>query len=127
MEYDVYGPYNLRDRKKVLISANKETQKNFWKKVKLDAEGLDKACGCYVFSINNVPFYVGMTQKRSFDKECFIPRNLLTCREIMDERTRGKLSILYPSLQIMRNVSQSQAKAGIQILSSLKPYLLGWR
>jgi hypothetical protein len=58
------------------VTSDKKKLSEFWEKREEDKPGLSTACGCYVFAISGgkgglVPWYVGMTENRTFKKECF--------------------------------------------------------
>lgn len=70
MKYDVYGAWAL-PRKNGIIDSSNDAKKKFWEEVDSWNEGLSSACGCYVFVLQNKPWYVGMASKQSFSRECF--------------------------------------------------------
>lgn len=70
MNFKVYGPYKL-PREKKIVSNEKEKRRKFWESVDKDIAGLHQACGCYVFLVGKKAWYVGKTEKRTFEKECF--------------------------------------------------------
>lgn len=87
MIFDVYGPYKI-DRKSRLFFGDPAAKKSFWEDKK---EGLSSACGCYVFAKKAgrgiVPWYVGKTTARSFEKECFDYHKVL---KYLDTIQQGK-------------------------------------
>lgn len=102
MEYDIFGPFPLRDRKRRFIGRDAHSQKIFWTNVASECEGLNKACGCYIFVVNNKPYYVGKTEARSFDRECLTPRNQNIFKDVLNERYRGK-----PSLYLIAKLTKN--------------------
>ena len=97
MDFKVYGPYNL-PRNKRLIARESKKLRAFWDDLDKDVAKLAQACGCYVFLVGKKAWYVGMTEKRTFEKECFQAhkRNLYN-EALQIKRTKPKL-ILIPGL-----------------------------
>ena len=75
---------------------------SFWEEVERRAEGLSKACGCYMFSIchgNNItPWYVGMTEAKSFRNEVFNQRNKKRFNEILKTKNGFPRIFLLPAI-----------------------------
>jgi hypothetical protein len=75
MKYEIYGPYRLpRDRG--LFSREARERADFWKDLEDEEEGLSEACGCYIISVRNVVWYVGVATSQSFRHECFTPHKI---------------------------------------------------
>ena len=81
MQFNVYGPFDLpRTKGKTGLVDNNTASKNaFWKDVvDTTVDGLSKACGVYVYCVaakrGTLPWYVGLTEKRTFDQEALATR-----------------------------------------------------
>ena len=72
MKFSVYGPYEL-PRQNGLIDTTAKSKKSFWADVDAKVAGLSEACGCYIYVVRAkrgaLPWYVGLTTKRSFKLE----------------------------------------------------------
>lgn len=73
MNFDVYGPFMLPRTRARLIDNSRPARNAFWAMINDEEPGLRKACGVYVYCLSArrgiVPWYVGLTEKRSFDVE----------------------------------------------------------
>ncbi len=70
MNYSVHGAWEIPRKNRIIDSSN-VAKVSFWKEVEEDMEGLSSACGCYIFTLQNKPWYVGMASRQSFTRECF--------------------------------------------------------
>lgn len=72
MKFEVFGPFDLPTSKGLIDNAAK-SKKIFWATVENKAPGVSDACGCYVFVVKarrgTLPWYVGITTKRTFRAE----------------------------------------------------------
>lgn len=89
MKFDIYGPYELNRDKSYNLIITKDWLADFWGEIEKIEPGLKSACGCYVFSINKVPYYVGMTQK-SFYHETFNASNITSYRHACYDQKKCK-------------------------------------
>jgi hypothetical protein len=78
MYFSIHGPFEFvrrRDPNGVSIEDNKQAKRDFWANVRNEDRSLPSACGCYLYAIQAgkgiTPWYVGMANKQSFEKECF--------------------------------------------------------
>ncbi len=75
MKFEIYGPFELpKDTDKNsrdFIDLGKEAINKFWSEIEEEVQGLKDACGCYIFVVNNKPYYVGKAEKQTFKDECF--------------------------------------------------------
>ena len=100
MQYSVHGPFKL-SRKKYngLADTSKEARKEFAEKLKGDNLGLPDACGCYIFAIKAAkgfkPWYVGITKRQSFIKECFTPTKINIYNEVLASGVATPLLFLW--------------------------------
>jgi hypothetical protein len=92
MIFEIFGPFQLprRDRQ---IDDSKLGIEGFWASVGEEEEGLSGACGCYVFAMRAgqgiVPWYVGLTSKMSFRRECFQTSKLLIYSKAVHATQKG--------------------------------------
>ena len=84
MQFRIFGPYDI-PRNGHLISRDKADKNYFWDEIEKDAEGLPDACGCYVFTIRERVWYIGMAEKQSFKKECFQHHKLTLYHEAINK------------------------------------------
>ena len=72
MKFEIYGPFDL-PMSKGLIDKAAESKKDFWSEVEKVAPGVSEAYGCYVYAVKarrgTLPWYVGITTKRTFHAE----------------------------------------------------------
>lgn len=93
MNYRPFGPFEVPlkegDIKTRIESAD---IKRFWEDV--DVEGLESACGIYVFVIktpkNEKVWYVGKAQRQSFGRECFTAHKLVQYHDAIAIQPTGK-------------------------------------
>ncbi len=124
MKYVIYGPYTVPRKYNYNIDGSKLAQKRFWDKVKSQVDVLDEACGCYVFAINNKPFYVGKTN-RSFAKECFTARNVLIYQNAADLGLKGKPRLFFIAKQTKTGKFAKSAGNGHQDIKFLETLFIG--
>ena len=77
MNYKIYGPFKIPRESEGLISRDAKTRRAFWADIDERMEGLSGACGCYILTIRNKAWYVGMAEKQSFKMECFQPHKIV--------------------------------------------------
>ncbi len=71
INYSVFGPFKVPRKESGLFNSGSEAKREFWQTVGQSHEGLSKACGCYVLSVRNKVWYVGLAQAQDFAHECF--------------------------------------------------------
>ena len=76
--------------------------KDFWTKVENENNELVSACGCYIFALqhgeNVVPWYVGKTEKRTFEKECCGAAQINYYNEVLVDHSGNPFLFLLPRL-----------------------------
>lgn len=97
MYYQPYGPFEIN--KKALHENSRSVVKNvFWDDVPDDIKDVKDACGCYVVCLRAgkgyTPWYVGMAQKQSFDKECFNHKNITQYLKLIAKK-KGTLVLFF--------------------------------
>ena len=94
MRYNIYGPFEIpmlagEFKKRI----DKEDIDKFWCRVRSVDTGLERACGCYIFSIETnskeKPWYVGKAQSQSFSEECFTYHKIVHYHDAL-EKSKGK-------------------------------------
>jgi len=72
MNFEIFGPFDL-PKLKGLVDNAMRSKRAFWDAVEQGAPGAPDACGCYVYVVKarrgTLPWYVGMTTKRTFRAE----------------------------------------------------------
>jgi hypothetical protein len=79
---------------------------SFWQRVSDSPQEqgtkLAKACGCYIFGLKNgkniTAWYVGKTERRTFEQECFQPTKVNYYNEILIDHNGTPLLFLLPRL-----------------------------
>jgi len=91
-KFEPFGPFKM-PVDGVAIDSSREKEKRFWELVETECDGLPDAVGCYIFAIRAGkgvrPWYVGMTEKASFRKECWQPHKLLQYVGALQKRKKG--------------------------------------
>ena len=70
--YKVFGPFKMPRREDGLFDSEPTAKREFWVQVNQEEEGLPEARGCYLISVHNKVWYVGLSQ-HGFENECFSP------------------------------------------------------
>lgn len=100
MNFFPHAPIEIPRQNSRLIAADKESLTQFWTQVDTMVDGISGAIGCYVFSVRAgkgiLPWYVGMAEKQSFQKECFTSHKLLHYNNIVASRKGTPLLTLIP-------------------------------
>jgi hypothetical protein len=71
MKYDAFGPFKVPRHKNGLFTREPSAKREFWDDLEGRHEGLPDACGCYLLSVRNRVWYVGVSEKQIFRTECF--------------------------------------------------------
>ena len=96
MHFEIYGGFEIcrKDNRLGLFDDA------FWQRARGDDEDLPDACGVYVFAMkygeNIVPWYVGKTERRTFERECFEPTKINYYNDVLAERHGTPLLYLIP-------------------------------
>ncbi|MBX9695488.1 MAG: hypothetical protein K2Z81_24095 [Cyanobacteria bacterium] len=130
MRYEIFGPFTIPRNESGLVDRDAEAQRDFWDNVVgLADEGLPVACGCYVFAVaaakGIVPWYVGLTEKRTFRKECLGAHQVGNYNDVLAAKGKARplLYLLAKRTPTGRLVKPSKNKqADIQFLET---YLIG--
>ena len=130
MRYEVFGPFTIPRKPNGLVDRRAAAQRDFWDNVVASADGgLPEACGCYVFAVRAakgiVPWYIGLTEKRTFRKECLGAHQAGIYNDVLAAKEKGRplLYLLAKRTPTGRLVKPSKNKqADIQFLET---YLIG--
>lgn len=86
MDFTVHGPFELRRLPYGMIDSGKEAKRAFWTNVCNEDRSLPSACGCYLYAIQAgkgiTPWYVGMANRQSFQKECFASHKIVIYSQV---------------------------------------------
>jgi hypothetical protein len=76
MKYELAGPFELPRGRTGNFTTDAREKRAFWDEMEQHSEGLTWGCGCYLFSVRSVVWYVGMTDHQAFRQECFQPHKI---------------------------------------------------
>lgn len=92
--FEPFGQFPL-EKDNGWLDHSREAWNRFWDRVEEQTdEDLRNCVGCYIFSINTTPWYVGMTERSFFD-ECWTPHKLLLYGQALRHRKRGIASLFF--------------------------------
>lgn len=117
-------------RKNKLVVLTGSNQKHFWDKVR-NQDGnrsLPSACGCYLFAVREAkgikPWYVGLTKRLTFEKECFAAPKINIYNEVLAGQKRD-VPLLFliakraPKGQFSKRASGKNGHADIAYLENI--------
>lgn len=84
MKYDLFGPWELPRLAAGRFDRSPKALREFWEDVDEEFPDLSHACGCYIISVRNKAWYVGMCQAQDFRHECFTADKVLKIQDAMD-------------------------------------------
>ncbi|HEY9165699.1 MAG TPA: hypothetical protein VIS48_06005 [Candidatus Kryptonia bacterium] len=88
MLYSIHGPYEI-PRQNTVVDRSAEALTDLWQEIEDNYEGLPEGCGCYLFALRAgkgiTPWYVGVAEKQSFQRECFSPHKISIYNDVLDE------------------------------------------
>jgi hypothetical protein len=124
MRFDVY--YVEVDRKQ---NRHGIFGKELRRKLEAENENLPGACGCYIFALQNgdnvTPWYVGKTEKRSFEHECWGPTQINYYNEVLVDRNGKPLMFLLPKLTGSGRKFSKPSHNGHRDIDFLESMLIG--
>jgi hypothetical protein len=108
MEFKIYGPFSMPRTHRGLITTGAKLKRGFWQEVDEAVDELSEACGCYVFAISPPgggakPWYVGMTGRQGFQRECFQSHKINLYNNALAEYERG-----IPQLYLIAKLTTSK-------------------
>jgi hypothetical protein len=84
MKFGIFSSFELPRAKSRRFTRDAKEKRVFWDEVDEDEPGLSYGCGCYLISVRNRIWYVGLAQKQSFRYECFTSDKILKIEDAMD-------------------------------------------
>ncbi len=123
MNFKVYGPY-LLPRNERFVTNEKKKRQEFLNSLDEDVAGLSQACGCYVFLVGKKAWYVGMTGKNTFEKECFGAHKLNLYNRALQIKKSVPRLILIPG-QTRKGKFTKPGKNGNKNIEMLERLLIG--
>jgi len=124
MNFAVYGGYELPRLKKI-IDFSSASKRDFWDGIEDDIEGLSQACGCYVFAAQNRPWYIGLAEKQSFEKECLTYHKLNHYNSVLDNYQRAVPCLYFIAKLTPNGDFASPSKNGHIDVATLEQMLIG--
>jgi hypothetical protein len=124
MQFDIYGRWEL-PRQNGIIDSSNEAKKAFWQQIDQDTEGLSSACGCYVFALQNIPWYVGLAAKQSFAQECFQHHKINLYNQALRKYERAMPYLYFVAKQTPSGSFASPSKSGHADVGFLENMLIG--
>ncbi|MFI4862386.1 MAG: hypothetical protein ACIAXF_17105 [Phycisphaerales bacterium JB063] len=110
------------------MAFDKDAISYFWQEVEDDTPGLSGACGCYVFRIVSgrgaKPWYVGMAEKQTFQKECFQPHKILQYIKATRGR-KGRPELLFLAQETSQGRFRKPTQAKRPSICALEGMLIG--
>jgi len=77
MQYDIFGPKEIPRESARRFTRDPQERREFWDEFDDEARDLSYACGCYLISVRNRIWYVGLAQRQDFRHECFTADKIL--------------------------------------------------
>ena len=125
MKFDIYGPFTAPRQRNGLLTRNPREKRLFWAALDQLEPGLSAAVGCYVISVRNVVWYVGLAAKQSFADECFALHKVTKFDEAITEgRGNAELHLLAKRTNTGRLAKPS--KNGHPDAALLEDYLIAF-
>jgi hypothetical protein len=104
--------------------------KSFWARVTSSDDGLPSACGCYVFALRNgdniLPWYVGKTEKTTFEKECFHATKINYYNDLLVNHKGQALLFLIPRRTASGNKYSKPTRGRYRDVDFLESMLIGF-
>jgi hypothetical protein len=124
LRFAVYGGYELPRLNKI-IDSSAGSRQDYWNSVENDIEGLSQACGCYVFSAQNRPWYVGLAEKQSFEKECLTYHKIDRYNKVLASYQRAAPYLYFVAKLTPGGSFCSPSKNGHSAIKALENLLIG--
>lgn len=105
--------------------------KTFWSQIseKDETANLPSACGCYLFALKNgnnlTPWYVGKTEKRTFQEECFQAAKIVYYNEVLVDHSGKPILFLLPRLTNLGKKFSKPTRVGYSDINFLETMLIG--
>jgi hypothetical protein len=125
MKFDVVGGFEIARKK----NRHGLFDKEFWREVRSSNERIPDACGCYIFALKNgsniVAWYVGKTEKMTFEKECFQPTKINYYNDVLADHNGTPLLFFIPRLTPSGNKFSKPTNSGYRDVEFLEKLLIG--
>jgi hypothetical protein len=125
MRFDVYGGFEMYRKS----NRHGVFDRAFWDRVRDMEAALPEACGCYVFALKNgdniVTWYVGKTERRTFQTECFQPTKINYYNEILIDHNGKPLLFFLPRLTASERKFSKSTTRGYKDIDYLETMLIG--
>lgn len=130
MRYEIFGPFGIPRTCNGLVDRSAEAQRKFWSEVESsDGNELPDACGCYVFAVRAakgiVPWYVGLTEKRTFRKECLGSHQVSNYNDVLAGKEKASPLLYLVAKQTPKGRNRKPSKNIQQDIQFLEFYLMG--
>lgn len=125
MKFAVYGGFEIsrKDNRHGMFD------KDFWKSVSEEEEGLPEACGCYLFALRNghnfMTWYVGKTERRTFESECFQATKINYYNDVLVDHNGKPALFLLPRLTPSGRKFSKPTTTGYRDIDFLETLLIG--
>lgn len=129
MRYAIFGPFII-PRNGVLIDRSLKARRKFWLEVEhATSEDLPDACGCYVFAVRAskgiIPWYVGLTEKRTFRKECLGSHQVGNYNDVLAQKEKAQPLLYLLAKQTPKGRNRKPSKTMQRDIQFLESYLIG--
>jgi hypothetical protein len=123
MRFEVYGGFQIQRNPNARTGC---FNRAFWDGIPY--EGLRKACGCYLFALQNgnniCPWYVGKTERQTFEKECFARPKISYYNSVLESHNGMPLLFLVPRLTAAGQAFSHPTRTGYRDIDFLEAMLI---
>ena len=127
MRFNVFGGFSIERAPPLRLHG--VFDKSFWQRVSATDAYLPAACGCYVFALKNganiLPWYVGKTERATFQRECFQATKINYYNDIMIRHNGQALLFLIPRLTSAGNKYSKSTRGKYRDVDFLEFMLIG--
>lgn len=124
MKFDIFGPFKLPRSSNGLFTRDAGEKRQFWDYVESNTGKLSEACGCYLISVRNRVWYVGMAEKQDYKSECFAPHKVTKIDDAIASG-RGDAYLLLIAKMTPQDRFAKPSVNGIQAVQQLELLLIG--
>jgi hypothetical protein len=130
MRYEIFGPFTIPRKANRLVDRGPKAQREFWDNTVASADdGLPDACGCYVFAVSAakgvVPWYVGLTEKRTFRQECIGAYQAGNYNDVLAAKDRARPLLYLLAKRTSKGRLVKPSKNSQPDIQFLETYLIG--
>lgn len=124
MKYEVHGPFPIQKANR-LVDHSAAAKRRFWEEVEDIEPGLSEAVGCYLFCIGKKPWYAGMAERQSFERECFALHKLLAFNSALNKVKKGRPQLILISKMTNRGRFAKPTVNGHRASQFLEDMIIG--